>query len=54
MTVYGPYDQASWITMLMLKEDNHNMISLKNEKFSLAIKKNTACLKEFFKQKDAA
>lgn len=46
--VIGPIDHPTWITMLMLKEDNVNMSKLDSTKYQLAIDKNKSCLRAFF------
>lgn len=53
MVVKGPYDLASWKTMLMLREDNRNMAKLDASKHDIAIKCNNNCLKEFYSQQAA-
>lgn len=53
MTVAGPYDIASWITMKMLREDNANMRALDEGKHYLAIKCNNNCLREFYQRQAA-
>lgn len=51
--IKGPYDLASWKTMLMLREDTANMKKLDEAKHDLAIKCNAKCLKDFYEQEAA-
>lgn len=48
--IHGPFDRASWITMLMLKQDNREMAAIDADKHRLAINCNNTCLKEFYRQ----
>ena len=45
MTVMGPYDAATWLTMGMLKRDIDYMVSKSAEKFKLPIKAQQESLK---------
>lgn len=54
MGIVYKYDQPTWLTMKMLKDDNREMAKLDAEKHHLAIKCNNNCLKTFFQTSEVA